>query len=812
MATASPSISEQAPRPELGARARRDDSPNVPLWHVPEGWLTVALLLVMVLSVVWSMDQARWVEGSGVLFSFALLGIGLGYLLSRSRLPGLVALPLGVLVGVAAVFLEIGRVVPPLGEAPGALAETLRGTVAWAAGGGSGSLPLAEAVRLFGDNAVLFAARIGTWFQLIISGRASNDNAIFLLLIAYVAWIQGLVGAWGIFRLRDVSIAAMPTGIALTTNTAYTGQAQAPFAMFLIALLLLAVSVNLAALQRRWERLGVDYPGQLLFDVVVSSFVVICLLAGLALVAPRLADNPLSNAFWTYLGEQWSEVETASSRMFSGVNSPATVGGGGKETLVLSGQVRLTQKAVMAVQSDEPYYWRGITYDTYTGRFWRNGDKLLLSRSEKQPVVAPRLLGRKRVKAGFEIQQSRSDLIYAPDEPVALSISYKLQTRTSDASVPDFSALHARRPAIPNLKYTVEAFASTAGAEDLRNATADYPDWVKRYLQLPDVPARVRDLSNALTRTRRNPYDKAVAVEQFIRRYRYSLDVRPPPEDRDAVEWFLFDAKEGYCDYMASSMVVLLRSQGIPARLATGYVAGKFDNVTRRFIVSEEEAHSWAEVYFPGYGWIPFEPSGYRPPIVRPEESTVSPYDGDYLDDYDDMYGEFGDLVDALGPGFGFDQGDAGGVFLFGRRAPRLPNLLPILLLALAGGGLYLAARSLGERRLPPHLLVRRTYQRMTHYGALFGQRRRPSQTPSEYARELTAGLQAGLSRDGLLRLEDWVEVPPTAAETIASAYVRAQYGQRTPSRDERDEVVQSWQELRWKFPLLLLRNRRIRE
>ena len=365
----------------------------------------------------------------------------------------------------------------------------------------SGAPPVVTAVQQFFLNAADFGARIGLWTQLGATGRVSNDNAIFLLFIAYVAWLQGYIGSWGLFRLHDVLVAALPTGIALTTNAAYTGQAQAPFAVFIITLLLLAVSINLASLQKRWERLAVDYPSGLLFDVTVSSFVVICLLAVLAFFGPRISDNPLSNAFWSYMGEQWSEVENASNRLFSGVNSPQSGGGGGgRDRLVLSGPVQLSQRVVMQVQADEPSYWRGATYDTWTGRDWMSSDKFPVNRTEKQAIFPQRFTLRKRVKATFEVNQSRSDLIYTPDEPAQLSIPYKVFTRTGDANLSDFSSLRAKKPAIPSLKYSVEAFSSTASAQDLRSAPGDVPEWVKRYTQLPDTPQRVRDLSNTLTR------------------------------------------------------------------------------------------------------------------------------------------------------------------------------------------------------------------------------------------------------------------------------------------------------------------------
>ncbi len=781
-------------------------------WQPREGWLSVLLLLAMVLSTTWAVDQAHWVEGTGILFPLALTGMAGGYLLARSRLAGWVAVLLGLVVGMVLCFVVVGQLLPPPREMLGNLLGTIGGTFAWFARP-TGAPPMIGAFQHFFLGAAEFGGRVGIWTQVGATGRVSNDNAIFLLFIAYVAWLQGMLGSWGLFRLRDVIVTALPTGITLATNAAYTGQASGPFFIFIITLLLLAVSLNLITLQVRWERYHVEYPGGLLFDITVSSFIVICILAMIALFGPRVGENPLSNAFWSYMGEQWSEVENASNRLFAGVNSPQAGGAGaGRDRLVLSGPVRLSQRVVMQVQSDEPYYWRGATYDTWTGRDWLSSDKIPLSRTEKQPVLPARFGLRKRVKATFEINQSRSDLIYTPDEPVLLSIPYKYFTRGTDAAAQDYSALRAKKPAIPSLKYTVESMASIASAEELRGAPADTPEWAKRYLQVPDVPQRVRDLSNQITRSRRTNYDKVVAVEQFLRRYPYTLDVKQAPPDRDAVEYFLFDLKQGYCDYFASSMVVLLRAQGIPARLATGYVSGKFDNNSHKFIVTEEEAHSWPEVYFAGYGWMAFEPSGYRPPIVRPEES-VAPASSEYSDCYEygdcEGYGEYDPLGNLL-------PGDAGSAAIIGVPVQDTGrSWLPVvgtLLALLAGAGAvgWLITRFGGGRQRPVQEVARRTYRWMTLYGALFGHRRKPSQTPTEYARALTRDLHRTLDRDGAATtLRRLVGAPNGAAEAIASAFVRSQYGHESLTEADRDHIEAGWRELRVQLPVLLFRDRR---
>lgn len=793
--------------------ARREPAPAPrSLLGPEEGWLSVLLLLAMVLSTAWSVDQAHWVEGTGILFPMALFGVGGGMLLARTRLAGWVGFVLGVVFGMAACFVVVGQLLPPPSDVLRALGQTVSGSLAWVLHP-SGLPPFVTAGQQFLTSAIEFGGRIGLWTQIGTSGRVSNDNAIFLLLIAYVAWLQGFVGAWGLFRLHDVVMASLPTGIALATNAAYTGQAQAPFAIYIITLLLLAVSLNLSTLQRRWARFSVDYPSGLLFDVTVSSFVVIVLLALIAFFGPRLGENPLSNAFWSYMGEQWSEVESASNRLFSGVNSPQAAGGSGRDRLILSGPVRLSQRVVMQVLADEPHYWRGATYDIWTGRDWLTSDKLPLSRTEKQAVLPQRFGLRKRTKFTFEVNQSRSDLIYTPDEPVLLSVPYKILSRSNDAALSDFSALRAKKPAIPSMKYSVEAMTSIAGADDLRAAPVDVPDWARRYTQLPDVPQRVRDLSNTLSRGRRNNYDKVFAIQEFLRRYPYTLDVKAAPPDRDAVEYFLFDLKQGYCDYFASAMVVLLRIQGIPARMATGYVSGKFDNNTHKFVVTEEEAHSWPEVYFPNYGWMAFEPSGYRPPIVRQEASAASPIGGDYVDCYE--YGECTDYTDADIAGLlpeGRDSGPIIGVNSTDQSRNWTAFLIWTAILAVVAGGAFWAVSRIGGRRSTAREEVQRAYRLMTFFGGLFGMRRKPSETPLEYARSLTQGLTKTLEQEGAvtrLHLRDLVGPADGAAETIAASYVRTMYGHQELSEVEREQVVEGWRELRWQIPVLLLRDRR---
>lgn len=209
--------------------------------------------------------------------------------------------------------------------------------------------------------------------------------------------------------------------------------------------------------------------------------------------------------------------------------------------------------------------------------------------------------------------------------------------------VADISSLTSKVPVDPHQPYFVVSSVSFANEDMLRQTTIlsawiandlfvsmnltdnlfiTDPSWVTSgYFQLPPtLPQRVRELAIELTREYDNIYDKAIALEEYLRQIPYNEDIEAPPPDRDAVDYFLFDSREGYCDYYASAMAVMARAVGIPARIAVGYAGGEYTEERDGYRVRRSNAHAWVEVYFPGYGWIEFEPTAGEPPIDRPGE------------------------------------------------------------------------------------------------------------------------------------------------------------------------------------------------
>lgn len=174
--------------------------------------------------------------------------------------------------------------------------------------------------------------------------------------------------------------------------------------------------------------------------------------------------------------------------------------------------------------------------------------------------------------------------------------------------------------------YQVETARPSASLTELRLSGNAYPEWVSaRYLQLPEgLPQRVTDLAAAVTADQTDPYSQAKAIQNYLRQFPYTLDIPAPPADQDVADYFLFDLQQGYCDYYATTMVVLARSAGLPARVVSGYLGGEFDQTSGAYQVAEDNAHSWVEVYFNEIGWIEFEPTPAYPLITREDDLAGS--------------------------------------------------------------------------------------------------------------------------------------------------------------------------------------------
>jgi hypothetical protein len=291
------------------------------------------------------------------------------------------------------------------------------------------------------------------------------------------------------------------------------------------------------------------------------------------------------------------------------------------------------------------------------------------------------------------------------------------------------------------------------------------------------LPQRVRDRAAEVTRDRRTPFEKAKAIEEYLRTYPTTFDIRSLPPNRDAVDHFLFEERKGYSDYQASAMVVMLRSVGVPARLAVGYVVDEFDLSVRRYLLREKHAYAWPEVYFPTYGWVEFSPYGEAPVIARPisdgAEGDTALTDDDLLSGLNEP--DFGEIFD--------DSGGAGPIVGSDRNILKmlLPLLYVLLGLVVVGGAAGLGIRFAWERGMAGLDYPSQLWEKTIRLATWLRLAPKPSETPSEYSRTLQRSLPG---TEGI--------------DQVANSYLRSRYGGgREVPPDERERLDSAWPPLR---------------
>ena len=210
--------------------------------------------------------------------------------------------------------------------------------------------------------------------------------------------------------------------------------------------------------------------------------------------------------------------------------------------------------------------------------------------------------------------------LYSTGQPIAVSRPVNALTQPISESEQDLVALIADPPIAIEDTYRVESRVYIPTILELRNASQVYPEWLERYLQLPeDFSEDIASLALDITDIYNNPYDKAAAITRYLRQnIEYSRTIPNRPNRADPMEWFLFDIKTGFCNYYATAQVLMLRSLGIPSRIGVGYAQGEFDSETESFVVRRLDSHAWPEVYFAGIGWVIFEPTTDQPAISLP--------------------------------------------------------------------------------------------------------------------------------------------------------------------------------------------------
>ncbi len=569
----------------------------------------VLLLGIMLLMLSLSLDAAHWSPGLDRLVPITLMAILAATVVSLSPYgPGFTLL-YSTVTGAAAILWELST--------------------------------LATGVARHQDRVYQVIQRTMLWLQQVIAGQPGSDMLVFVLLLAILIWILSFNAVWIYFREHRKWQAVLPTGLALFVNLYYAPvDLKSYFVVYLVAAMLLVLRATLMEREEAWADQGISFPYRMGFDVMRDGVLFVLLIVLLSWVLPSTfmeQDKELANP----LENSWQQVKAEWNRLFNGLDysdteTPSAASVVFTPSHPLGGARSLTNAPVMDVKTSLNRYFQATVLDTYTGQSWELRDTVNI-RLSTTPLQTPHFAARRLITQTVTMRQYTNILMAAP-MPVDTSVPASAriiplgmtpeEARVTDVvGVSELAMILSEDVLQPGDTYTITSSVSFATESQLRHDATLYGDDItSRYLQLPDtVPQRVFDLAEQLAQGQDNPYDIAKAIETYVRRFPYNDQIPGPGPGQDAADYFLFEEKQGYCDYYATAMAVMLRHLGIPTRLAQGYATGQYDALTDSYRLVEKDAHTWVEVYFPTYGWIPFEPTSSEPVVERVQDKALLP-------------------------------------------------------------------------------------------------------------------------------------------------------------------------------------------
>lgn len=748
-----------------------------PAVYARDNWLHPVLVALLYMSMGLTFVAAGWTaEGSGVFLAVCVGAASCGLLMAYARLSAFHMAVFGLLAGLCWTILLVSWQFTE---------DSVRGLVL-------------QGFSLTQSRAYLLWEAWRDWLFQALQWEPAGNPATFLVNLSFYLWWICYFGAWTLLRYGQSWRMLFIAGVVNGVNAYYAPEpVNGLFIFFLFVAVLILISSHLLSLQWRWQDARVRFSPDILLDFMQSGLLFGVLVVGGAWALPRLGISPALQDLLNPASQIWEEVTDRTASWNQGLNQRQLPGQGVfGDSLTLGGARSSSDVAVMRVQAGSARYWRANVYDEFDGRSWRNTVDQRASLQSGVSVAATPYKSRTRLVQEITPQQDLGYVVLAAAAierlTLPVTVSYETLAAGPDGSEPEeegdidaLEILHAQTqaPLLADQSYRVLSSGTRATVWELANANVLYPPAVlERYLQVPEsVPPRVGELAVALTDNADTVHAKAKAVENYLRRFPYAEDIGAAPPGQDPISYFLFELQSGYCDYYASSMVIMLRLLGIPARLAAGYAEGEFRPETQDYLVRREDAHSWVEVYFPEYGWIEFEPTAGESELQReaggpPQESSAggadsgaaaSAGDTDDPDPFADDLSAFpeGDLNEAFNPGLAPSQGNAvsGGAWTLALAA---------LGLALCGGLFWLYRRTRGLREVA----VVRTYHGLMRWGESLDIPLQACDTPLERGRTLADAL------------------PRLAAECriICAAYARRLYGGSSNRRQELEDSMQA--------------------
>lgn len=595
-----------------GVRPRR-----VPLeihLGMAEGWFSLVLLTIVVYSTIWSVQVAGWVAHLNILSLTTALGLIIGVIAAKQqRFPRMYT---HIVVLGFGLFLAF-----------------------WQTAG-----------AFYGGSLSAFAQGIQHWYMILITGGTGDDDSIFLFFVVALGFVLAYTSAWLVYRTRSPWLMVVANAVVLLINLSNVDNGYIVFlAVFLTASLLLLLRFNLYESMKRWRRQGLRYGDDIGWDVMQAGSLISIGILIFSWLLPSGYLDPTVSMVWNANANPWVQLENTWNRVISisgGANAPNH--GNFRDSLVLAGNPNLNHEIVMTVQSndDGSQYLAFLSYDTYRGQDgWTNAGTTSIPLKANQSYNSGATMTHPVQQQVTIVNPPGEQKGYLPGQSEITSINVPAVVQGSTDNGAIVAWLNSNGNLTAGSKYGVTSNVSSADVQTLRSVPlpANAPNYpvsfdgptpptiydqnvVKAYTQLPtDLDPKIHELAVSVTMGATTMYDKTVALENYLRsHYSYSVDIQLPP-GQEGVSWFLFrSGNKGFCNYFSTSMAVMARSLGIPARVVVGYTNGTYDAKNHQRVIRGTDAHSWTQVYFAGYGWINFEPSASFASFARPLPNQFS--------------------------------------------------------------------------------------------------------------------------------------------------------------------------------------------
>jgi transglutaminase-like putative cysteine protease len=658
------------------------------------------------------------------------------------------------------------------------------------------------------ERIYLIVEKIIAWAREAVSNGTSRESLIFVLILCGLFWLLSYTAAWYSFRQRRIWHVILPTGVTLFSNIYYYNgdRPMAPYlVIYLICALILLVESHLADREEDWLRERVRFTQGLRKSFTVAGIGIAAVALLFAWRVPEIAASETARGVFKNLNTPYSELLARWNRLFATLqNNYQQPVDNYNSALTLGGPRHLTTDPVMDVTAPPlRYYWRATSYDHYDGITWVNTFAQMRDLGVQDASVALTAYeDRVTVSPQFVLYRG-TDSIFVPGLPQSANVPSQAVYGKADDGTLELLQLKLPSPLLTGNRYTAAGSISLADAIQLRVAPRNYPRWVlDRYFQLPaSVPDRVKQLARNIAGGQPTDYDKAAAIESWLRaNITYDEQIEAPPPGVEASDYLLFRTRRGYCNYYATAMVVMLRSLGVPARIVTGYAQGDLtsisaDSSSATYNVKVKDSHTWVEVYFSQFGWVEFEPTAGQPPLQHRDSApgvatatpnaptptplpnldpTPTPNPAQLAPQSQAPQNPLGDAVQNL-------------LGILAGLVKIVPYVLGVVLLGLIAVFSLRFAEEAGFENLPP---VQRTYAMLSRWATWMGIGQ--EHTPYEQAHELSA------------------RVPTTGApaQTITELYVENRFGAMAPDAEQEQSARSAWERVRRELRLTWLKRR----